>query len=69
VINEENNLRQLLNIRCESSLCQLPVAPLLPFNSSEDLGTAIPFLFEDYLELIDTLGRIVHPQKRGGYPG
>jgi hypothetical protein len=29
-----------------------------------DLGD-YPFAFEDYLELVDTVGRAVHPAKRG----
>lgn len=42
-----------------------PMAPLLPFEATGQLETAIPFAFEDYLELIDSVGRAVHPHKRG----
>jgi hypothetical protein len=43
-------------------------APLLPFDPVEACKASIPFAFSDYLELIDTAGRIVHPTKRGYIP-
>ena len=46
----------------------VPTAPLLPFEPGEHLKTSIPFALEDYLELIDTIGRAVHPKKRGFIP-
>jgi REP element-mobilizing transposase RayT len=46
----------------------LPVALLLPFDPTESFLTSIPFAFEDYLELVDTVGRVVHPGKRGTIP-
>lgn len=52
-------------MRCESSLSQLPVSPLMPFEPTETLPASIPFSFEDYTELIDHLGRIEVPGKRG----
>ncbi|MFA6823898.1 MAG: hypothetical protein WCR32_08855, partial [Geobacter sp.] len=52
-------------LRCEESLGQLPVAPLMPFEPTETLVTGIPFSFEDYTELVDHLGRAELPGKRG----
>jgi hypothetical protein len=43
-------------------------APLLPFDPIEACKASIPFAFSDYLELIDTAGRVVHPTKRGYIP-
>ena len=42
-----------------------PLAPLMPFDATARTGWAIPFAFEDYLELLDWTGRAVHPHKRG----
>jgi len=47
---------------------QTPEAPLLPFDPCEHLKTSIPFALGDYLELLDTVGRVVHPTKRGAIP-
>ena len=47
---------------------QTPAAPLLPFDPCEHLKTGIPFALDDYLELLDTVGRVVHPTKRGAIP-
>jgi hypothetical protein len=43
------------HLRSETDLQQLSVAPLMPFEPTETLSTVIPFAFDDYLELIDTL--------------
>ncbi|MBV2235338.1 MAG: hypothetical protein KUL75_07310 [Sterolibacterium sp.] len=49
-------------------------APLLPFvatTSTADYSpglACVPFAFDDYLELVDTVGRAVHPRKRGHIP-
>jgi hypothetical protein len=43
-------------------------APLLPFEATTTFQPAIPFSFEDYAELVDTLGRALHPKKRGRIP-
>lgn len=40
----------------------------MPFDATGQFEPAIPFAFEDYLELTDTLGRCVHPTKRGWIP-
>lgn len=55
-------------LRPEDELQALPRAPLLPFDATGQFEPAIPFAFEDYLELTDTLGRCVHPAKRGKIP-
>ncbi|MEW5973236.1 MAG: transposase [Pseudomonadota bacterium] len=43
-------------------------ALLMPFDATGRFPTAVPFAFADYLELVDTLGRAVHPHKRGSIP-
>jgi len=52
----------------KGQLPSLPAALLLPFDPTENFLTSIPFAFEDYLELVDTVGRVVHPGKRGTIP-
>jgi hypothetical protein len=43
---------------------------LLPFSGTErqDRPTALPFNLKDYLDLVDTSGRLAHPGKRGTIP-
>ena len=41
------------------------VAPLMPFDATGTVPWAIPFDLQDYLELLDWSGRIMHPDKRG----
>ena len=41
------------------------LAPLMPFDATGRTNWAIPFAFDDYLELVDWSGRAVHPHKRG----
>jgi hypothetical protein len=53
------------NLRIASVLQKLTEAPLLPFEPTSSLATGIPFSFDDYLELVDSVGRVVHPNKRG----
>ncbi len=50
------------------NLAKLTAAPLMPFDATGREAWAIPYALEDYLELIDTLGRCLHPQKRGAIP-
>lgn len=47
---------------------QLP--QLLPFSQvlREEGGDGIPFNLQDYLELVDTTGRAIHPGKKGVIP-
>jgi hypothetical protein len=52
-------------LHSEKKLRKLVQAKLLPFAPSEIFATGIPFAFNDYLELVDTVGRAVHPAKRG----
>lgn len=52
----------------ENILAALPVAPLSPFDATGRFETAIPFAFEDYVELVELTGRAVHPHKRGVIP-
>ncbi|WP_412852706.1 transposase [Ectothiorhodospira shaposhnikovii] len=50
----------------EKSLQNITQASLMPFEASEaGLQHGIPFSLEDYFELTETLGRCVHPMKRG----
>jgi hypothetical protein len=55
-------------LHSEKKLRKLVQAKLLPFAPSEIFGAGIPFAFNDYLELVDTVGRAVHPTKRGFIP-
>ena len=43
-------------------------APLMPFDATGGVDTAVPFAFDDYMDLVDWLGRAVHPSKRGFIP-
>jgi len=56
------------SLQPEQTLQPLPVAPLMPFDATARNDWAIPFAFGDYLELVETLGRCVHPRKRGHMP-
>jgi len=46
----------------------VPQAPLLPVDVTGQLAQGIPFAFADSLELVDCLGRAIHPDKRGAIP-
>jgi len=52
----------------EAAMAELTPAPLLPFDATGREDWAIPFALEDYIDLIETLGRCVHPKKRGFIP-
>lgn len=52
-------------LRHEAHLAQLPQQPLMPFDGTARLRAAIPFSIEDYLDLVETTGRCLHPDKRG----
>ncbi len=43
-------------------------APLMPFDATGREAWAIPYAWADYLELVETLGRCLHPLKRGIIP-
>ncbi len=64
---DENNERPRL--QKEQRLTALPRAPLMPFDATGRLASAVPFAFEDYLELVDGSGRVIREDKRGFIPG
>ena len=49
----------------EQALAALPEAPLMPFDPTGRFAQAVPFGLEEYFDLVDTMGRAVHPKKRG----
>jgi REP element-mobilizing transposase RayT len=55
-------------LRKISLLTSLPEAPLMPFDATGRFEQAIPFAFADYLELVDTVGRVIRADKRGTIP-
>ena len=59
---------RLPSLRPEQDLAALPEAPLMPFDPTARFAQAVPFGLEEYLELVDTMGRAVHPHKRGSIP-
>ena len=58
----------LVPLKEESELFTLPQAPLMPFDATARFEQGIPFAFNDYLELVDTVGRAIQPDKRGAIP-
>ena len=46
-------------------LAHLPQAPLMPFDATGRFRLGIPFSFEDYLELVDMVGRTIRMDKKG----
>jgi REP element-mobilizing transposase RayT len=56
------------SLRSEEELSALPEAPLMPFDPTGRFAQAVPFGLEEYLDLVDTMGRAVHPAKRGAIP-
>lgn len=52
----------------EAALAALPAAPLMPFDATGRFERAIPFGLQEYIELADTMGRVVHPAKSGAIP-
>ncbi len=57
-----------IRLRCERQLSQIAPQPLMPFDATARLKAAIPFSFEDYLELVESTGRQLRPDKRGAIP-
>ena len=53
------------NLHKEQRLAGLTRAPLMPFDATGRLATAVPFAFEDYLDLVDGTGRVIREDKRG----
>jgi REP element-mobilizing transposase RayT len=60
-------------LRVKKEVQSLPRAVLMPFDAASQTPWAIPFAFEDYLELVDWTGRAIRSDKRGqipaGHPG
>lgn len=40
----------------------------MPFDATSQAPWAIPFAFEDYVELVECTGRAQHPTKKGSIP-
>lgn len=59
------NVMPILALRQETHLAALPLQPLMTFDGTTRLRAAIPFAFEDYLDLVEITGRSLHPGKRG----
>jgi REP element-mobilizing transposase RayT len=55
-------------LRAERDAKPLPQAELMPFGAASETPWAIPFIFEDYLELVDWTGRAIRSDKRGHIP-
>jgi len=49
----------------EAALAALPEAPLMPFDPTARFTQAVPFGLQEYLELVEGVGRCMHPAKRG----
>ncbi len=45
-----------------------PPTPLMPFDATSQAPWAIPFAFEDYVELVECTGRAQRPGKKGRIP-
>jgi hypothetical protein len=41
----------------------------MPFDATGRMTEAIPFAFDDYLDLVETTGRVIREDKRGFIPG
>jgi REP element-mobilizing transposase RayT len=52
-------------LRSEEETQALPKIPLMPFDATARTPWAVPFAFEDYLELVDWTGRALRSDKRG----
>ncbi len=52
-------------LRPEAETQVLPQAPLMPFDATAQAPWAVPFAFEDYLELVDWTGRALRADKPG----
>ncbi len=49
----------------QSDSLELSVTPLMVFDQTAQTRTVIPFALHDYIELVDWVGRAVHPDKSG----
>jgi hypothetical protein len=59
----------IVALKCETYLAKLSQQPLMPFDATARLRAAIPFAFDDYLDLVDSTGRCIRPDKRGAIAG
>jgi hypothetical protein len=57
-----------ISLRCIEATLPLPKASLMPFDATGRFRQGIPFSFEDYLELVDTVGRTIRTDKKGYIP-
>jgi hypothetical protein len=55
-------------LRSQTDVQPLPRAPLMPFDATSQTPWAVPFAFEDYLELVDWTGRAIRSDKSGQIP-
>lgn len=55
-------------LRDNATLASLRKGPLMPFDATARLVAAIPFAFDDYLELVEATGRCIRADKRGAIP-
>ena len=55
----------IVALKGEAHLAELPLQPLMPFDATARLKAAIPFAFDDYLDLVETTGRCLRGDKRG----
>ena len=55
----------IVTLKVEAHLAELPLQPLMPFDATARLKAAIPFAFDDYLDLVETTGRCIREDKRG----
>jgi hypothetical protein len=53
----------------ERLLGALVRSPAALFDTTGRMAAAIPFAFDDYLELVDATGRVIREDKRGYIPG
>ena len=56
-------------LRADPQIGSSAQAPLMPFDGTGQAPWAIPFAFEDYLELVDWTGRAIRSDKRGHIVG
>ena len=68
-VEEETQETEQLPLKKPSLLARLPESPLMPFDATGQFQQAIPFSFEDYLQLVDTVGRTIRTDKKGYIPG
>lgn len=71
VRQQKNNLAERIHkqdkLKTELDLQGQPEASLMPFDGSShtSVHVALPFTLEDYFQLVENTGRVIHPDKRG----